>query len=63
MHNWAVAVRNGDVAPVQLAVLTRAEKTVAYWQEGDLAYALFSKKELPAELDRLAEDIADNISS
>lgn len=57
------AVRDDHVAPVQPAVLTRAGKTVAYWQEGDLAYALISKKELPAELDRLAEDIADNVSS
>lgn len=57
------AVRDDHVAPAKPAVLTRNGKTVAYWQEGDLAYALISKKKRPAELDRLAEDIADNVSS
>ena len=57
------AVRDDRVAPAKPAVLTRDGKTVAYWQEGELAYALISKKKQPAELDRLAEDIADNVSS
>ena len=57
------AVRDDHVAPVKPEVLTRNGKTVAYWQEGEQAYALISKKKRPAELDRLAEDIADNISS
>ena len=57
------AVRDDGVAPAKPAVLTRDGKTVAYWQEGELAYALISKKKQPAELDRLAEDIADNVSS
>lgn len=56
------AVRDDDVAPAKPAVLTRNGKTVAYWQEGHLAYALISKRKRPAELDRLAEDIADNVS-
>jgi len=55
-------VRDDDVAPAKPAVLTRNGKTVAYWQEGHLAYALISKRKRPAELDRLAEDIADNVS-
>ncbi|EZP70433.1 putative transmembrane transcriptional regulator (Anti-sigma factor) [Sphingomonas paucimobilis] len=57
------AIRDDHVAPAQPAVLTRDGKTVAYWQEGDLAYALISKRRPPAELDRLAEDIADNVTS
>ena len=57
------AVRDDDVAPAKPAVLTRDGKTVAYWQEGELAYALVAQKRQPAELDRLAEDIADNVTS
>ena len=57
------AVRDDGVAPAKPAVLTRNGKTVAYWQEGELAYALISKRKRPAELDRLAEDIADNVTS
>ncbi|HWV13618.1 MAG TPA: FkbM family methyltransferase, partial [Sphingobium sp.] len=57
------AVRDDDVAPAKPAVMTRDGKTVAYWQEGELAYALVAQKRQPAELDRLAEDIADNVTS
>jgi FkbM family methyltransferase len=54
------AVRDDKVAPAQPAVLTRDGKTIAYWQEGDLAYALTGTTP-PAEMDRMAEDIADNV--
>ncbi|MCF8707109.1 FkbM family methyltransferase [Rhizorhapis sp. SPR117] len=56
------AVRDDKVAPSRPDVTTRDGNAIAYWQEGDLAYALISKKS-PEELDRLAEDIADNITS
>ena len=54
------AVRDDKVAPSEPDVTMREGKTIAYWQEGDLAYALIGR-ETPAAMDRLAEDIADNV--
>ena len=56
------AVRDDKVAPSRPDVMSRNGTSVACWQEGDLAYALVSRNP-PAEIDRLAEDIADNVTS
>lgn len=53
------AARDSDAAPVKPDVVTRDGNSIAYWQEGEQAYALIGKGP-PAEIDRIAEDLADN---
>lgn len=53
------AVRTNEKAPTEPMVLSFEEGSVAYWRRGAIGYALTGT--IPAdELDRLADDIADN---
>lgn len=56
------ATRDSEVAPSKPDVVTRGGNSIAYWQEGELAYALIGKGS-PAEIDRIAEDLANNVIS
>jgi anti-sigma factor RsiW len=53
------AVRARTTAPQQPETVARDGETVAYWQEGDLAFAL-TGREPAAAMDAAAEDLADN---
>ena len=55
------AARHRNAAPVKPDVVTRDGNSIAYWQEGEQAYAIIGTRP-PAEIDRLAEDVADNLS-
>lgn len=55
------AARDSDAAPPKPDVVTRDGNSIAYWQEGEQAYALIGKGS-PAEMDRIAEDLADNVT-
>jgi FkbM family methyltransferase len=56
------ATREDIAAPSSPDVVTRDGNSIAYWQEGDLAYALIGQSPA-AEIDRMAEDLADNVIS
>lgn len=56
------AARDSEAAPLKPDVVTRGGNSIAYWQEGELAYALIGKG-APAELHKIAEDLADNVIS
>lgn len=53
------AVRSAADAPARPATIRRGEETVSYWRSGEIAYALTGIG-APEELDRVAEDLADN---
>jgi anti-sigma factor RsiW len=53
------AVRSPAPAPLKPAVVHRGDATVAYWRNGDIAYAL-TGAEAPEALDLAARDLADN---
>ncbi|WP_420139693.1 anti-sigma factor family protein [Sphingomonas sp.] len=53
------AVRTPTHAPDQPATIQKGRTTVAYWRNGDMAYAL-TGVDAPAALDLAAKDLADN---
>lgn len=53
------AVHTRDQAPSQPKAVSVGNNAVAYWRRGSVGYALTGSL-TPAELDRLAEDLADN---
>ncbi|WP_442679078.1 anti-sigma factor family protein [Sphingomonas sp. ASY06-1R] len=53
------AVRSRTDAPAQPATVQKGRTTVAYWRNGDMAYAL-TGVDAPAALDLAAKDLADN---
>src|SRR3546814_17565145 len=56
------AVRADMDAPVNPDVVSEGGDSIAYWQEGDLAYALTGDAS-EAELDRIAERLASDFPS
>lgn len=55
------AVRTLTAAPARPDVVRRGREAVAYWQAGEVAMALTGEKP-EAEIDRDAEDLADNVA-
>lgn len=53
------AVRSAAKAPARPATIRHGEESVSYWRSGEIAYALTGFA-APDELDRVAEDLADN---
>jgi anti-sigma factor RsiW len=53
------AVKSEAVAPLKPLTVRHGGASVAYWRNGDIAYAL-TGMEAPAALDLAAEDLADN---
>ncbi len=53
------AVRSTAAAPAKPVTVRRGEVSVAYWRNGDIAYAL-TGLDAPDALDLAAEDLADN---
>ncbi|WP_164857231.1 anti-sigma factor family protein [Sphingomonas crocodyli] len=53
------AVRSAAAAPIRPVSVRHGDTSVAYWRNGDIAYAL-TGMEAPDALDLAAEDLADN---
>ncbi len=59
---YLFAAHGGDAAPTKPGVVIRDGNSIAYWQEGAQAYALIGR-DPPAKLDRIARDLADDVTS